>query len=198
MTYESKDYSSLLGLPGFSNQMLENHFKLYQGYVTNTNKVADRLTQLAQEGATTSSEYMELKRRFGWEFNGMRLHEYYFENMSATGGNCEQFPQLMEQMDKDFGATPESWKKDFTGVSAIRGIGWAIMYYDPMAKRLFNVWVNEHDVGHLAGGIPLLVFDVFEHAYMLDYGINRADYIAAFFNVINWQLVNGRFEAVVA
>ena len=86
--------------------------------------------------------------------------------------------------------TYENWEKDFKSTAAMRGIGWTVLYYDPVAKNLFNVWVNEHDVGHLAGGIPLLALDVFEHAYMLDYGLKRADYIEAFFKVIDWQKVS--------
>jgi len=75
----------------------------------------------------------------------------------------------------------------------MRGIGWAILYYDPISKKLFNVWVNEHDAGHLSGAAPLLVLDVFEHAYTLDYGIKKADYVQSFFNAIDWSVVEARF-----
>ena len=81
------------------------------------------------------------------------------------------------------------WEKDFRAMGAIRGIGWIVLYHDKTAGRLFNVWVNEHDVGHLAGATPLLVMDVFEHAFMLDYGLNRAGYIDAFMNAINWETI---------
>ena len=89
----------------------------------------------------------------------------------------------------------EKWEKDFRTLGAMRGIGWVIIYYDRQANRLFNVWVNEHDMGHLTGCIPLLVMDVFEHAYMLDYGLKRVDYIDAFFSAIDWSSVEGRFAA---
>ena len=85
MPYNAKDYSKLIGTQGFSETLLKNHFTLYQGYVTNTNKLADTLAQMLKEGKTTAPEYAELKRRFGWEFDGMRLHEYYFENLGAKG-----------------------------------------------------------------------------------------------------------------
>ncbi|MCW1929703.1 MAG: Fe-Mn family superoxide dismutase [Candidatus Kerfeldbacteria bacterium] len=188
MTYSPKDYSNLIGLKGFSDQLLQNHFKLYQGYVTNTNK----LNELLLTTDPTTPMYAELKRRFGWEFNGMRLHELYFENMSQASNGMNEALDVTKQIEEDFGSF-ENWKKDFSSTAAMRGIGWAILYYDFSAKRVFNVWINEHDVGHLAGGIPLVVLDVFEHAYMLDYGINRADYIKAFFDVLDWNAVDSRF-----
>ena len=83
MTYQAKDYNRLLGIEGFSDALLKNHFTLYQGYVTNSNKVADILSQMLKDGKTGTPEFAELKRRFGWEFNGMRLHEYYFENLGV-------------------------------------------------------------------------------------------------------------------
>lgn len=194
MTYEPKNFDNLLGLEGFSDTMLKNHFTLYQGYVTNTNKLADALSAMAKEGKTSTPEYAELKRRFGWEFNGMRLHELYFGNLVKGGKPLAGSGKLAKQLTIDFGSY-ENWEKDFRATGAMRGIGWVILYFDPHAsqeKRLFNVWVNEHDVGHLSGAIPLIVMDVFEHAFMLDYGLKRADYIAAFFKAIDWGAVEKR------
>lgn len=195
MAYEAKNYDVLLGMNGFSDTLLKNHFKLYQGYVTNVNTLTEKLTQLLTDDKAKTPEYAELKRRFGWEFNGMRLHEYYFENMTKDASTLDAQSALGKQITQDFGSY-ELWKKDFDATSSMRGIGWAILYYDVHAKRLFNVWINEHDLGHLAGEAPILIFDVFEHAYMIDYGVNRADYITAFIAVINWAEVNKRFEAV--
>jgi Fe-Mn family superoxide dismutase len=193
MPYAPQDFSSLLGMPGFSNQLLENHFKLYQGYVTNTNKLTEMLAALATDGKGATPEYAELKRRFGWEFNGMRLHELYFGNMSASAAAVDAGSALAKKITEDFGSH-DAWMADFKATSAMRGIGWTILYLDRQANRLFNVWINEHDVGHLAGGIPLLILDVFEHAYMIDYGLNRADYIGAFFKVADWAEVAKRFD----
>lgn len=190
MAYTEKDFTSLLGLPGFSNQMLENHFKLYAGYVKNVNMLLELFKTLDQK----SPEYAELKRRFGWEVNGVRLHELYFENMTKTQQPLAEDSALYKQIVTDFGSL-DAWQKDFEATSSMRGIGWAIVYFDREAGRLFNVWVNEHDLGHIAGGTPLLILDVFEHAYMLDYGVNRADYIAAFFKVLDWSVMQKRFEA---
>ena len=91
----------------------------------------------------------------------------------------------------EFGSL-EAWEKDFRAAGAMRGIGWVVLYLDPAAGRMFNFWVNEHDTGHPAGGLPLLVMDVFEHAYMTDYGLKKADYIEAFFKNIDWRAVESR------
>lgn len=194
MGYEAKNFEQLLGTEGFSDQLLKNHFTLYQGYVTNTNKLVDAQGLLLKEGKTGTPEYAELKRRFGWEFNGMRLHEYYFGNMVRGGSKPDKESRLFRKITEDFG-TYENWEKDFKAVGTMRGIGWAILYYDLEAGRLFNVWVNEHDGGHLAGASRLLIMDVFEHAFMIDYGLKRADYIEAFFRAIDWGAVNDRFNS---
>lgn len=192
MIYESKTYDHLLGTPGFSDQLLKNHFTLYQGYVKNVNILNEELDALLEQGKAATPGYAELVRRFGWEFNGMRLHELYFGNMANIGIPLAAESPLAESI-REAHRTYENWEKDFRAVGAMRGIGWTILYYDPESKKLFNVWVNEHDVGHLAGAIPLLVLDVFEHAYTLDYGIKKADYIDAFFPVIDWTAVTNRF-----
>lgn len=193
MPYEPKNYDRLLGTTGFSDQLLKNHFTLYQGYVTNTNKLADALNAMLKEGKTGTPEYAEFKRRFGWEFNGMRLHEYYFGNMVKGGAVLDKNSRFAKKLAEDFGSY-ENWEKDLKAVGAMRGIGWAVLYYDSTAGRLFNVWINEHDVGHLSGATPLLIMDVFEHAFMIDYGLKRADYIEAFFKAIDWAAVVGRFK----
>ncbi len=191
MAYTAKDYSALVGMPGFSETLLKNHFTLYQGYVTNTNKVLDLLGAMLSEGKTGTPEYAELKRHLGWEFDGMRLHEFYFENLGAKPLNANG--ALAKKLAADFGSY-ENWEKDFRATGAIRGIGWTILYQDPASGRLINFWINEHDVAHPAGCVPLLIMDVFEHAFMLDYGLKRADYIAAFFANINWGAVEGRLR----
>jgi len=185
MAYEPKDYSSLIGIKGFSEALLKNHFTLYQGYVTNTNKVMGLLDEMLKADKTGTPEYAELKRRLGWEFNGMRLHEYYFDNIGGDG-NLDTAGKLAHEISEDFGSYA-SWEKDFKAIGAMRGIGWTVLYQDSVTRRLFNLWINEHDVGHPAGCAPILVMDVFEHAFMLDYGLKRADYIEAFFNNIAWK-----------
>ena len=192
MAYAAKDYGHLIGMEGFSQTLLNNHFTLYQGYVTNTNKVLDTLAAMLKEGKVGSPEYAELKRRLGFEFDGMRLHEYYFENLGGKG-TLDKSGRLGKRLAQDFGSYGD-WEKDFRGTAAMRGIGWAILYLDNLAGRLINQWINEHETGHLAGGTPILVLDVFEHAFMIDYGLKRADYIEAFFKNVNWAAVESRLK----
>ncbi|MBN2264536.1 MAG: Fe-Mn family superoxide dismutase [Candidatus Aminicenantes bacterium] len=190
MGYTPKDYAKLLGTPGFSDALLKNHFTLYQGYVANTNKVLDILGLMAKDGKTATPEYAELKRRLGWEFDGMRLHELYFENLGGQAPLDKAGP-IGRRIVEQYGDL-ESWEKDFRATGAMRGIGWVVLYEDRTNGRLINFWINEHDVGHPAGCAPLLVMDVFEHAFMLDYGLKKADYIEAFFKAVDWAAVGQR------
>jgi superoxide dismutase, Fe-Mn family len=185
-TYSPKDFSRLKGMPGFSDQALDLHFTLYQGYVKNTNALLEDLSKIA----ANTPAYAEMKRRLGWEFNGMRLHELYFGNL---GGNGQIAPdsKIAKRLADQFGSL-ENWATDFKATGAMRGIGWVVLYEDPVTGRLINVWINEHDVGHLAGGRPLLIMDVFEHAFIPDYGLKKGEYIEAFFKNIDWQAVESR------
>ena len=189
--YTAKNYERLLGTLGFSDALLKNHFTLYEGYVKNTNSATEKLEALAKEGKRNVQEYMEIKRRFGWEWNGMRLHELYFGNMVKGGTPLDAQSELAKSIAAEWGSV-EEWAKGFKATGAMRGIGWTILAKDVETGTLFNVWVNEHDVGYLAGSTPILVMDVFEHAFMLDYGIKRADYIEAFWKAIDWSVAAAR------
>lgn len=184
--YTAKDFSSLLGLRGMSDALLNNHFTLYKGYVTNTNS----LLELMKTKEAGTPEFAELHRRFGWEWNGMRLHELYFENI-AKGGVGLSDRGLKTKIESTWGSV-DAWQKEFIGLGTMRGIGWVILALDKSTGKLFNVWVNEHDVGILAGATPLLVMDVFEHAFMIDYELKRADYISVFMSSIDWHAVEER------
>lgn len=184
--YEASDFSRLLGTPGFSEESLSDHFKLYEGYVKNVNAIAERSGTLE----AGSPESAELRRRFGWEWNGMRLHELYFGNLTKETAPLDPSSAVATAIAERFGSIGE-WEKDFRLAGAMRGIGWVVLAKD--GDRLFNIWINEHDAGHLAGATPLLVMDVFEHAFLRDYGLARADYIDAFMNAIDWGEVGRRF-----
>jgi Fe-Mn family superoxide dismutase len=190
MTFAAKEYSRLIGMEGFSENLLKNHFTLYQGYVTNTNKVLAALDEMLKGGKTAIPEYAELKRRLGWEFNGMRLHEAYFENLGGKS-KLDNNGKLAKKLGESFGSY-ENWEKDFKATGAIRGIGWTALYQDVQSGKLINFWINEHDMSHPSGGNLLLIMDVFEHAFMLDYGLKRADYIEAFFRNVDWKAVDAR------
>jgi Fe-Mn family superoxide dismutase len=176
---------------GFTEPMLQLHFKLYEGYVKNTNDLLQQLQELSDSGKEGSVAYGALKRRLGWEFDGMRLHELYFGNLGGNGTPDAKSP-LYVKIVAQFGSF-DRWKKDFIATGLMRGIGWAVLYLDPSQKRLVNSWINEHDVGHLAGGNPILIMDLFEHAYITEYGLDRAKYIDAFFKNIDWCVVQSRY-----
>ena len=192
MAYQAKDYNSLIGIPGLSETLLKNHFTLYQGYVTNTNKLMDALAAMLKEGKTATPEYAELKRRMGFEFNGMRLHEYYFENLGGTVP-LDKSGKFAKKVAEAFGSY-EAWEQDFKATGSMRGIGWVVLYQDNVTGTLFNQWINEHEVGHFAGCAPILIMDVFEHAFMIDYGLKKADYIATFFKNIKWDVLEKRIK----
>lgn len=187
--YEAMDFSRLLGMEGFSDTLLNNHFTLYQGYVKNTNLLMEKLG--GEQSATP--ELAEMKRRFGWEFNGMRLHELYFGNMTKDKKKLGDDSPLFKKMAADFGAGDKP-VKNFTQTAGLRGVGWVVMYYDKKADRLVNVWVSDHAENHLTGCAPLLVMDMWEHAFMLDYGLKKPDYVEAFMKNIDWEEVEKRFK----
>ncbi len=187
--FEAKNYEKLIGMAGFSEKLLTTHFKLYQGYVANTNTLLEQFRTLSAEGKDKTPAFAEGKRRFGWEWNGMRLHEYYFDNLGGKAALPEA--RIQSLISENFGDF-ETWKKDFVATGAMRGIGWVILYQDAQTGKLFNSWIEEHQTNHLAGGEPLLVMDVFEHAFIIDYGTDRAAYITAFFNNVDWDVVESR------
>jgi Fe-Mn family superoxide dismutase len=188
--YQAQDFSKLKGMKGFSDNLLDMHFSLYQGYVKNTNLLLEQLGQMAGQGQAGTPAYAELKRRFGWEWNGMRLHELYFGNLGGKEP-LKKDGKLMKKIEANFGGY-DKWLADFKATGSMRGIGWVVLYEDVKSGRLMNVWINEHDLGHLSGGNPLLIMDVFEHAYITDYGLKRGDYIDAFFANVDWAAVESR------
>ncbi len=189
--YPKLDFPHLKGLKGISDAQLEVHFGLYAGYVTNTNKVNELLAEMAKNGQSGTPAWAELNRRAGWEFNGMRLHEYYFGNL-FPGGKGKPGPKLAAALAKTFGAL-DAWKSDFMACGTMRGIGWVVLYHDPIGNLLTNHWMTEHEMGHPAGCKPILVLDVFEHAFMVDYKpAERKKYVEAYFENINWEEVERR------
>ena len=185
--YEQKKYEHLLGIEEFSDVMLSNHFTLYGGYVKNVNTILELLKTVK----ANSPEYNELKRRFGWEWNGMKMHEFYFENMTKEKTGTTRDSAFEKAFVTSFG-TYEKWLEDFKATGMIRGIGWVVLVQDKTNGNMMNLWVGEHEQGQLGDQKILLVMDCWEHAYMTDYGIKRADYINAFINCIDWKVVENR------
>ena len=194
-TYKAKSFD-LSGLSGISDETLAMHFKLYEGYVTNTNTLNEKIAELIKGGeldATKTAAYSEMKRRFGFEYNGMVLHEYYFENMMKQGtGDAKKDTAFAKAAKKSFGSY-EVWKADFVATGKMRGVGWAATYQDPSNGELSNHWINLHETGNVAGYTPVLIMDVWEHAFIKDYApADRLKYIEAFFSNIDWSAVSGR------
>lgn len=194
--YEPQDFSHLLGLEGMSDTLLQNHFTLYQGYVTNVNTLLKKMNEIRVErnegNDSHKEESAELHRRYGWEYNGMKLHELYFENMSKEPTTFNPESTFGKALTERFGSY-DSFHTHFTkNVGMFRGIGWvALVQRD---QTLGVIWIGEHDEGLLANSKILLIMDVFEHAYMVDYGLKKADYITAFMNAIDWKVVEERLK----
>jgi Fe-Mn family superoxide dismutase len=195
-SYKPKTFN-LSGLTGISDQTLEMHFKLYEGYVTNTNLLSEKINEILGDGQVDKEEmpaYSELTRRLGFEYNGMVLHEYYFGNMKQNGGGdpAAGFRAAVERSFPGF----DVWRTDFVSVGKMRGVGWAIAYLDPANGRISNHWIELHENGNVAGFVPLLVMDVWEHAYLLDYKpADRPKYIDAFLANVDWAAVDGRLSS---
>lgn len=194
--YRPKQFN-LSGLKGISDQTLEMHFKLYEGYVKETNNLNERIAAFLEDGKVDQEEmplYSELKRRLGFEYNGMVLHEYYFDNLKQGGGDDpEPKSSFYKAASASFGSY-DVWKADFVGVGKMRGVGWAMCYEQPDG-RLSNHWISLHQTGEVAGFNPVLVMDVWEHAFLLDYKpAERPKYIEAFFSNIDWSAAEGRLK----
>lgn len=189
--YVARDYSGLVGATKLDEKLLLNHFTLYQGYVKNVNTLSATLAEMGKEGKLGTPAAAELRRRFGWEFNGMRLHELYFENLGGKEALAPASP-LFKAIERDFG-NMATWATEFRAIGAMRGIGWAALVMDGWTKRLFNVWINEHDVGALVACPVVLIMDVFEHAYIRQYELARSKYIEDFMDGILWEAAERRF-----
>ena len=196
--YKPKEFK-LSGLKGISDRTLEMHFSLYEGYVKNTNLLTEKLLEITHKKKPAGKDpaYAELTRRLGFEYGGMVLHEYYFENLVPNGKGVLS-KETTDVIEKSF-TSFERWKADFAAVGEMRGVGWAILYQDPVTQQLSNHWVALHHMGVPSGFKPILVMDVWEHAYLLDYKpYERSSYIDAFFSNINWDVVQRRLAAPAA
>jgi Fe-Mn family superoxide dismutase len=200
--YKPREFN-LSNLKGISDETLEMHFKLYEGYVKETNKLNEKIAEFVKGGKVDQeefAEYSELSRRLGFEYNGMVLHEYYFGNLKSGGGTGDPTGQtgFRKAATEAFGSY-DIWRAEFVGVGKMRGVGWAICYENPANGRLSNHWITLHETGNIAGFNPVLVMDVWEHAFILDYKpADRPKYIEAFFSNIDWSAVESRLHRLTA
>jgi len=192
--YKAKEFK-LSGLKGISDRTLEMHLSLYEGYVKNTNALTEKLAEMTHKKKASAKDpaFAELTRRLGFEYGGMVLHEYYFDNLAPNGKGIIS-DETKNAIEKNF-TTFENWKTDFAAVGEMRGVGWAILYQDPVSQQLSNHWIALHHIGVPSGFKPILVMDVWEHAYLLDYRPSeRNKYIEAFFSNIDWDVIQRRLS----
>lgn len=188
------------GLDGISAGQIEEHLKLYNGYVNRTNALVEKAARMVASGAHLNEqkapqpEYTEMKRRFGWEYNGMVLHEYYFQNLKKGSGDMPAGSPLAKAVEKSFGSV-QNWWEDFRATSKSPGVGWVVTFQDARTKRIVNSWVSMHEEGNIAGFQVILALDLWEHAFVGDYKpTERGKYLAAFEKNIFWDVVNRRVQ----
>lgn len=181
-------------LEGIGKKTIEEHLKLYKGYVTNTNLIFNKISELKSDPEKNAYVLGELHRRFSFEFDGMRNHEYYFSHLSDGKKEINPTGNLYKKIEKEWGSFDE-WMAEFKAVALTRGTGWTILYYDKQEDHLINHWIDEHHLGQLTGLSPLLCLDMWEHAYYLDYiPSEKKKYIEAFFENLNWETVEENFK----
>lgn len=187
--YQAQDYEHLLGAVRFSDELMQTHLKMYGQYVTHTNKVLD----LLENDDLDTYAQREVERRFVWEFNGMRLHELYFNGLVGGSDGLNKDSALGSAVDKAFKGI-DQWEKAFRSLGSTRGIGWAALVHDPSTDRLLHLWINEHDAGALAGTNTILLMDLFEHAFIRDFGTDRGKYMDAYFEAVDWEVAEKRYK----
>ena len=194
MTYSPKTFN-LPTLEGISDKQIKVHLALYEGYVKHVNLIMEKIKVLTEADAEGNTYLIsELRRRFAFEFDGMRMHELYFAQLEAGGRKLEAGSALFETASAKYGSC-ENFVKHIREVAGTRGIGWVVVYADPNAKTIHTTFVGDHEVGQLAGLPILLALDLWEHAYMVDYvPAEKKNYIDAFFANLNWSVVEKRFD----
>lgn len=193
MRHYTKKTFNFHELEGISQQTMYVHLGLYAGYVKNTNKVFDLIESLKGD-ETNAYALLEARRRFSFEFGGMRNHEYFFEQFTGGAQALDENSPLGAKLAEDFGSV-EAWREDITSLKGMRGIGFAILYYDREDDRLVNNWVEEQHLGHLNSAQFIFGIDLWEHAFMLDYApSDKGSYVEAVFNNTNFRVPQERFE----
>lgn len=182
-------------LSGLSERQIEQHLMLYAGYVKNTNLVIEQISEARKAGKINDPQSAELRRRLGWEFNGMRLHELYFAGLGGSRTAFNAASALGDALVQGWGSY-EAWLAEFKGMGMMRGIGWVLLTQDLTTGHLINHWVSEHEIGHLAEGRVVIAMDVWEHAYTVDFApTQRKDYIEKYCDNLNWSVFESRFTA---
>lgn len=199
MTYTPRRFD-LPALAGLSGEQIEVHLALYEGYVKHINLIMEELAKVrAGELALDPYVAAELRRRLAFEFCGMRMHEYYFAQLEAGSRKPEPGSALGQAADEKYGNGVDGLVAHVKEVAGTRGIGWAVVYYDPTGDTIHTTFVADHELGQLAGLPIILALDLWEHAYMVDYRpARKGDYVNAFFDNLNWSVAEERFAKATA
>lgn len=180
-------------LKGISAKNIEEHLKLYAGYVKNSNLILEKIDEYVKDAEKYAYELGELQRRFSFEFCGMRNHEYYFGSFEDGATSLPENSELKIAIEKEFGSF-DTWLVRFKSIALTRGIGWAMLYYDKKTGRLLNQWVDEQHLGHLVSASPILALDMWEHAFVYDYPTSeKKKYVEAFFENLNWEKIEENY-----
>jgi len=181
-------------LKGISAKNIEEHLKLYSGYVKHSNLILEKIEELAQDAEKNAYALGEIQRRFGFEYNGMRNHEVYFESLSGGASALPESSELKKAIEEEWGSF-ETWLNRFKAIALTRGIGWATLYYDRKEKRLLSTWVDEQHLGQLQDCTLVLGLDMWEHAFVYDYSTSeKKKYVEAFFENLNWETIEVNFK----
>lgn len=193
MQYQEKKFT-IPSLEGISQKSIDEHLGLYAGYVKNFNTIASKLIEYAADTEKNAHALSELLRRKSFEFDGMRLHEYYFEQFEGGPVALDPNSGLAQAFSREY---HEYFEPYFKAIGNMRGPGWAVLYFDPAGGQFQAGFVGEQHQGHFVTLPIILALDVWEHAYILDYGAaGKAKYIEAFFKNLNWQVVEKRFADI--
>jgi len=195
MTKFTEQKFNIPKLKGISEKTIEEHLKLYGGYVKNSNLVLEKIEELSKNADINTYLLGELQRRFSFEFGGMRNHEYYFRSLEIGAKIISQNSELVKKITEDFGSF-EIWLKQFKMIATTtRGIGWAVLYYDSANKKLLNTWVDEQHIGHLSGLNWIFGIDMWEHSYVADYfPSGKKQYVEDFITNVNWEVIENNFK----
>ncbi len=180
-------------LKGISSKSIDEHLKLYAGYVKNTNFITDKIAELKKDTENNMYALSEINRRFGFEYNGMRNHEVYFSSLEVGSSPLKEDSLLMKKINETWGSF-EAWYSEFKTIAMTRGVGWAMLYFDKIDNRLINTWVDEQQIGQLNGCDTILGLDMWEHSFVLDYlPSGKKDYINDFFVNLNWNVIEENY-----
>jgi Fe-Mn family superoxide dismutase len=194
--FEEKKFS-IPKLKGISEKTIEEHLKLYGGYVKNANSVTEKISELSKDQEKNAYLIGELFRRFSFEYNGIRNHEVYFDSLSDGPKDLTKDSELEKALIETHGSV-EIFIAGFKNMALTRGIGWAMLWYDKKDKRLLTSWVDEQHLGQLSGCMPILALDMWEHSYVADYQPSgKKNYIEDFFANLNWQVIEQNFSSAL-